>query len=615
MTSAAPPSTARRILTRLQVVFLPSRLSVAVLAGYAIFCVFFIARTAIAFKDTTYFCLFDDGMISMHYAQNLRAGHGLVWNAGQAPVEGYTNLLWTLWMAFLHFVPIHESKISLLVMLSGMGILLAHAWCCGRIAARLRPEDASIFPLTVLFCATFYPLTFWTLRGMEVGFLSLLLAQSALCVLDLGDLSAEETRRRRLVVGKLALLLSLGFLTRDDFAVPSLIVIAGAAIVSPPMLRRSVFCSLAGILATVIVVRLTFRMAYYGDWVPNTYHLKVDGFPLRERLLHGGKALAGTMLFNLGGLALVAGWNFFFGPLRRNRHKVEWLLLVLLIAQISYSVYVGGDAWEWMSYANRYLCVASMPLLMLVALALSDLGLPLRADRLTAMPRWAVVPLSASVFALMWRASSGRPKVDFFDRHLYWATLWPNNALLGMVILLLTLPWLQTRPGRNLASAWCVAMALCMIVASNGQAWTYWWRDNAASWHDESTFTRYGLVLREATPRNARLTVAAAGAITYFSHRRTVDLLGKCDPVIARMRPANLSYPPGHMKFNYDYSIKRLRPEILAQVFKPNSKITSQLKSWGYVPIWRDWVWVRRDIHSVDSGAIRHVLRDYYFWR
>jgi hypothetical protein len=40
--------------------------------------------------------LFDDAMISMRYARNFAEGYGLIWNPGQAPIEGYTNWLWTL---------------------------------------------------------------------------------------------------------------------------------------------------------------------------------------------------------------------------------------------------------------------------------------------------------------------------------------------------------------------------------------------------------------------------------------------------------------------------------------------------------------------------------------
>ncbi|MGD2207611.1 MAG: hypothetical protein PVH17_12630, partial [Anaerolineae bacterium] len=38
----------------------------------------------------------DDAYISFRYSDNLARGHGLVWNIGQDPVEGYTNFLWVL---------------------------------------------------------------------------------------------------------------------------------------------------------------------------------------------------------------------------------------------------------------------------------------------------------------------------------------------------------------------------------------------------------------------------------------------------------------------------------------------------------------------------------------
>ena len=41
----------------------------------------------------------DDAFISFRYAANLVQGHGLVWNPGELPVEGFTNLLWVLIMA------------------------------------------------------------------------------------------------------------------------------------------------------------------------------------------------------------------------------------------------------------------------------------------------------------------------------------------------------------------------------------------------------------------------------------------------------------------------------------------------------------------------------------
>ncbi|MGE0754072.1 MAG: hypothetical protein AB7L92_02820, partial [Alphaproteobacteria bacterium] len=42
----------------------------------------------------------DDAFISLTYARNLLAGHGLTWNPGEA-VEGYSNFLFTLGIAFI----------------------------------------------------------------------------------------------------------------------------------------------------------------------------------------------------------------------------------------------------------------------------------------------------------------------------------------------------------------------------------------------------------------------------------------------------------------------------------------------------------------------------------
>ena len=42
----------------------------------------------------------EDAYISFRYARNLSEGRGLVFNPGDpAPVEGYTNFLWTLLLA------------------------------------------------------------------------------------------------------------------------------------------------------------------------------------------------------------------------------------------------------------------------------------------------------------------------------------------------------------------------------------------------------------------------------------------------------------------------------------------------------------------------------------
>src|SRR6185436_5794749 len=84
----------------------------------ALACLFylgFIWKNSFLVNGVRFFSLFDDAMISMRYAKNLADGFGLRWNPGAAPVEGYTNFLWTLYMAAIHLLPVAISKTSLLV--------------------------------------------------------------------------------------------------------------------------------------------------------------------------------------------------------------------------------------------------------------------------------------------------------------------------------------------------------------------------------------------------------------------------------------------------------------------------------------------------------------------
>src|SRR5215213_8933952 len=123
-----------------------------------------------------YWWLVDDAMISMRYARNLAEGSGLVWNVGER-VEGYTNLLWTLFMSLVHLTPLPDSKTSLVVLLANVAIgaatvplivrlvrlLDGGAWvCAATVAAYVLGVDtlvygtngleATLFGLFLVFC-------------------------------------------------------------------------------------------------------------------------------------------------------------------------------------------------------------------------------------------------------------------------------------------------------------------------------------------------------------------------------------------------------------------------------------------------------------------------------
>ncbi len=140
-----------------------------VLLLYVLYAGAFIFRTSFVVDGVRHFCLFDDAMISMRYAKNLAAGEGPVWNPGGNRVEGYTNPLWTGYMAVLHLFPVPESKVSLLVQITSAACLLVNLFFVQRIAMFLSGNSTTAWLGAVVLTAFYLPLNNWALQGMEVG--------------------------------------------------------------------------------------------------------------------------------------------------------------------------------------------------------------------------------------------------------------------------------------------------------------------------------------------------------------------------------------------------------------------------------------------------------------
>jgi arabinofuranosyltransferase len=67
----------------------------------------------------------DDAFISFRYSEHLANGFGLVWDIGQPPVEGYTNFLWVLIIAFLFLLKLDPVFLTKIIgLLSVLGIII-----------------------------------------------------------------------------------------------------------------------------------------------------------------------------------------------------------------------------------------------------------------------------------------------------------------------------------------------------------------------------------------------------------------------------------------------------------------------------------------------------------
>lgn len=573
----------------------PKLLWVTVVSGALAFYLLFILRTAFPVHGEVYFTLFDDAMISMSYARNLAEGHGLVWNPGESPVEGYSNFLWTLWMAALHRLPLPMSKTSLAVMLSGAAFLLALLGVVAATARNLtgvRRSWAGLFAVSLTGLS--FPLVYWTLRGMEVGFLALLASLGALLAFRL----AEE-RRPGLLLG-LGLCLGALVLTRDDAIAIAAVLAAWTVLASPGRRVRTAAVLLAAI-AVPKALHLAYRWSFYGDVLPNTYYLKLGGSSLAERLGPGLLTFGASLTQHLLPLLAVAGF-LLLGVYRRGgdpvlRSRLS-LLAVLAAVQCAYSVYVGGDAWEYLRMANRYVAVALPALALLAGLGIARLG---EADGPSPRPLGLVLGLGALAGGL-WNVGDKIAEGLTSPRELAWGL---GLAALGAALTGLFL--LSRRSGTGWRTGRArIAWALAVWALVNGKWSLQWVLENAYEMPMNVKVARIGLLIRDSTDPKARVAVIAAGGTPYFSERPAIDVLGKCDRRIAHL-PRQRVFMPGHDKEDLDYSLGALRPDVVAHFWLPRPAALRAFDAYGYERM-DNGLYVSRKSTRVQRDAISRDL-------
>ena len=511
--------------------------------GYALG---FVQRASCVVDGQRVYALFDDAMISMTYARTLAEGHGLVWYPGAPRVEGFTNLLWTLWMAALHVTGVGTPYTSLLVQLSAVPLLALNLVLVWRLACELTGGSYGAGLAAAVLVGVCLPLNTWSLQGMEVAPLAPLLTGALL--LAIRRLSPPGSAPGPLPYA----LLGLGTLLRPDMAVLLLAFAAALAVLDRAHWRRHALYAVAALLLFGGGQTL-FRWLYYDDLLPNTYYLKMTGYPAALRVSRG--------LIVLAEYVLRTGWPLCLAPLvavvwRRDRRAA--LIALMVVTQAAYSAYAGGDVWEDWGAANRYLSVMLPGFLVLLAWMV-HLGFTTARQRLTAA--WAQAALRPAAAGLVLLAA------------LAFATS-GSRANLRQLLLL--------DPPLHAADNW--------------------------------RMVRLGLELQRCTTPQARIGVLWAGSLPYFARRPAVDLLGKSDRHVAHLTVAPPTGPgrfrafmPGHTKWDLRYSLREQGPDLIVHLFP---YLEREARPWllpAYAPLpWGDrTLWVRRGSPNVDAATLR----------
>jgi hypothetical protein len=89
--------------------------------------------------------------------------------------------------------------------------------------------------------------------------------------------------------------------------------------------------------------------------------------------------------------------------------------------------------------------------------------------------------------------------------------------------------------------------------------------------------------VRDTTKAGATIGTIWAGVPAYYSHRTMLDFLGKNDTFIATSVPHG-DFFPGHNKWDYSYSIGKLRPDVIFQTYDRDIEKNLHLRiaNWGY---------------------------------
>lgn len=318
----------------------------------------------------------DDTLISLRYSARLLGGQGLTFTGGER-VEGYSNLSWVLLNAGL----------------GALGVDLIHAarfWAAASTAVAFLAALAlvrrfggmgSALLAGVLLGST-APFAVWLTGALEQPLLLACLAVALFALMRLGEQALTPTPWAWAAGGALALLV----LTRPDM--PLFVVLLTLAL--PVLLSGKpwgavlrVATVIAGLPLAAWLAQLGFRLAYYGQWVPNTAFVKatVTAARAHEGLVYVREGLEVAWLPSLFGAA-----GLVFALFEPRTRRWAAVLALTALAWMGYVAAIGGDHFP----AWRHLLIVYLILAILAGLGAAALAKRWRRLRLAA-PALAVL--------------------------------------------------------------------------------------------------------------------------------------------------------------------------------------------------------------------------------
>ncbi|MGI8756088.1 MAG: hypothetical protein ACR2MB_09550 [Acidimicrobiales bacterium] len=251
----------------------------------------------------------EDAFINLRIVDQIVAGHGPVFNAGER-IEAFTSPLWLLILVVVRATLGQVMAIEWAVVVVSLAMATGAFWLAARTTRRLHSRAILVVPVGLLAIAAVPVVWDFATSGLEMALVWLWLAGCWALLVDAAE--RDQPPRRWARTGALAVL-GLGPLVRPDLALMSVILVVAWIW----MVRRARFASVVDLIVAFApaVAYQVFRMGYYAAVVPSTALAK-----------------------DAGGLYLTQGWNY---ALDLSRPYHLWIPLVVVPALIGVAAVQG----------------------------------------------------------------------------------------------------------------------------------------------------------------------------------------------------------------------------------------------------------------------------------
>jgi arabinofuranosyltransferase len=298
----------------------------------------------------------DDAFISFRYAAHLAGGHGFVWNVGGGHLEGFTNFLFTLLIAGCMKLGIEPVTASYAIGLTSFAATLGFA----AATTETLTESRRAGWLAIVILGTNFSFRAYATGGLETSLQTSLFTAAAWLV---ARMNADGDRGVSRLVA-LSCIAAAAVATRLDSSLVVGILVAStvAALVTQPGPRVAKVVGLLVPGAIVSGALVAFKLAYFGNVLPNTFYAKAPSLALA---LHGVEYVAAFgRCYGLVAPLLVAA---VYAPAAiRMGGRAALIVLACVVVWGGYVAAVGGDFMEFRFLVPTYPLLVTFVLFCLV---------------------------------------------------------------------------------------------------------------------------------------------------------------------------------------------------------------------------------------------------------